>query len=153
MTRIVAVLLLVAGFVCALAALVVPWARLHVVADVTAVGEQVTQSHTVSLLGLTGGSWYLGSLFLIGTLGAAAVSGTLLGRRVAFYGGVPAGAVGVFLALATVQVVGSWNVHKVAAGFVDAKVTATPQPGYLVGVAAAALLGAGVSALALSRNG
>jgi hypothetical protein len=153
MTRKVAVvggaLLAVAGFVLALLALAVPWARYRLAVDVPTDGADLDESGGIAVFQLDRGWWYVLALFaVLGLVAGAATATGALARRVAV-AGLAVGLAGALLAnLLAAQVVGA-SVDTLATGLALVDVRASRGPGIGYGVAAPLVLALGGALLSV----
>jgi hypothetical protein len=141
--------LVVAGFVLALLALAVPWARYRLAVDVPTSGADLDKSGGIAVFQLEQGWWYVLALFaLLGLVaGAAAASGGA--ARGAAVAGLAVGLIGMLVAnLLGNHVVGA-SVDTVVSGIAMIDVRATRGPGIGYGVAAPIVLALGGALLSV----
>jgi hypothetical protein len=141
--------LVAAGFVLALLALAIPWARYRLAVDVPAGEAALDESGGIAVFQLERGWWYVLALFaLLGLVAGAATAtgGTARGAAVA---GLAVGVTGMMVAnLLSNHVVGA-SVDTVTSGLAMIDVRATRGPGIGYGVAAPIVLALGGALLSV----
>jgi hypothetical protein len=142
-------LLAVAGFVLALLALAVPWARYRLAVDVPVGGADLDESGGIAAFQLDQGWWYVLALFTVLGLVAGAASTTGRTARHVAVAGLAAGVGGALLAnLIAAQVAGA-SVDTLVTGLAMVDVRATRGPGVGYGVAAPLVLALGGALLSV----
>ena len=153
MTRKVALVgggaLVVAGFVLALLALAVPWARYRLAVDVPVNGADLDQSGGLAVFQLELGWWYVLALFVVLGLvaGAAAASGST--ARGAGVAALAVGVIGMLLASMVGARAAGASVDTLVSGLALVDVRATRGPGIGYGVAAPLVLALGGALLSV----
>jgi hypothetical protein len=153
MTRKVALVgggaLVVAGFVLALLALAVPWARYRLAVDVPVDGADLDESGGIAVFQLELGWWYVLALFAVLGLvaGAAAASGS--GARGAGVAALVVGVIAVLIANVIGARAAGASVDTLMSGLAMVDVRASRGPGVGYGIAAPLVLALGGALLSV----
>jgi len=153
MTRKVALVgggaLVVAGFVLALFALALPWARYRLAVDVPVDGADLDHSGGIAVFQLELGWWYVIALFAVLGLVAGAAAATGTAARGAGVAALAVGVISMLLAnLVGARAAGS-SVDTVVSGLAMVDVRASRGPGVGYGIAAPLILALGGALLSV----
>lgn len=141
--------LVLAGFVLALVALAVPWARYRLAVDVPVEGADLDHSGGIAVFQLELGWWYVLTLFAVLGLVAGAASATGDRARGAGVAALVVAVIGMLLASMVGARAAGASVDTVVSGLALVDVRATRGPGVNYGIAAPLVLALGGSLLSV----